>query len=88
MGLGSYILRDASNDEVCFVIRDLEKFRFSTCTSMENYHFAIFKKNCIFPGFYNLGDSHTAQVLGKGKAMMKLTPRKTLSLNEVLYWEK
>ena len=32
-----------------------------------------------------LGDSHTAQVLGKGKVMLKLTSRKTLALNEVLH---
>ena len=32
-----------------------------------------------------LGDSHTAQVLGKGKVMLKLTSGKTLTLNDVLY---
>ena len=32
-----------------------------------------------------LGDSHTAQVLGKGKVMLKLTSGKTLALNDVLY---
>ena len=32
-----------------------------------------------------LGDSHIAQVLGKGKVMLKLTSGKTLALNEVLY---
>ena len=32
-----------------------------------------------------LGDSHTAQVLGKGKVMLKLTSRKTLALNDVLH---
>ena len=32
-----------------------------------------------------LGDSHTAQVLGNGKVMLKLTLRKTLALNEVLH---
>ena len=32
-----------------------------------------------------LGDSHTAQVLGKGKVMMKLTSGKTLALNDVLH---
>ena len=31
-----------------------------------------------------LGDSHTAQVLGKGKVMLKLTLGKTLALNEVM----
>ena len=30
-----------------------------------------------------LGDSHTAQVLGKDKVMLKLTSRKILTLNEV-----
>ena len=30
-------------------------------------------------------DSHTAQVLGKGKVMLKLTSGKTLALNEVLH---
>ena len=34
--------------------------------------------------FY-LGDSHIAQVLGKGKVMLKLTLVKTLALNEVLH---
>ena len=34
--------------------------------------------------FY-LGDSHTAQVLGKGKVMLKLTSRKTLALSNVLH---
>ena len=32
-----------------------------------------------------LGDSHTAQVLRKGKAMLKLTSGKTLALNNVLH---
>ena len=32
-----------------------------------------------------LSDSHTAQVLGKGKVMLKLTSGKTLALNEVLH---
>ena len=32
-----------------------------------------------------LGDSHTAQILGKGKVMLKLTSGKTLALNEVLH---
>ena len=32
-----------------------------------------------------LGDSHTAQVLGKGKVMLKLTSGKTLALNNVLH---
>ena len=32
-----------------------------------------------------LGDSHIAQVLEKGKVMLKLTSGKTLALNEVLY---
>ena len=32
-----------------------------------------------------LGDSHTAQVLGKGKVMLKLTLGKTLTLNNVLH---
>ena len=32
-----------------------------------------------------LGDSHTAQVLGKGKVMLKLTLGKTLTLNGVLH---
>ena len=32
-----------------------------------------------------LGDSHTAQVLGKGKVMLKLTSGKTLALNDVLH---
>ena len=32
-----------------------------------------------------LGNSHTAQVLGKGKVMLKLTWGKTLALNEVLH---
>ena len=32
-----------------------------------------------------LGDSHIAQVLGKGKVMLKLTLGKTLDLNEVLH---
>ena len=32
-----------------------------------------------------LSDSHTAQVLGKGKFMLKLTSRKTLTLSDVLH---
>ena len=32
-----------------------------------------------------LGDSHTAQVLGKGKIMLKLTSGKTLTLSDVLH---
>ena len=32
-----------------------------------------------------LGDSHTAQVLGKDKVMLKLTTRKNLALNDVLH---
>ena len=32
-----------------------------------------------------LGDSHTAQVLGKGKVMLKLTSGKTLVLSDVLH---
>ena len=32
-----------------------------------------------------LGGSHTAQVLGKGKVMLKLTSRKMLALNDVLH---
>ena len=32
-----------------------------------------------------LGDSHTAQVLGKGKVMLKLTLGKTLALNDMLH---
>ena len=32
-----------------------------------------------------LSDSHTAQVLGKGKVMLKLTSGKTLALNNVLH---
>ena len=32
-----------------------------------------------------LGDSHTTQVLGKGKVMLKLTSRKNVALNEVLH---
>ena len=32
-----------------------------------------------------LSDSHTAQVLGKGKVMLKFTSGKTLALNEVLH---
>ena len=32
-----------------------------------------------------LGDSHTAQVLGKGKVMLKLTLGKTIALNDVLH---
>ena len=32
-----------------------------------------------------LSDSHTAQVLGKGKVMLKLTSGKTLALNDVLH---
>ena len=32
-----------------------------------------------------LGDSHTAQVLGKGKVMLKLTSRKTLALKDVMH---
>ena len=32
-----------------------------------------------------LGDSRTAQVLGKGKVMLKLTSGKTLALNDVLH---
>ena len=32
-----------------------------------------------------LGDSHTAQVLGKGKVMLKLTWGKTLALNDALH---
>ena len=32
-----------------------------------------------------LGDSHTTQVLGKGKVMLKLTSGKTLALNDVLH---
>ena len=31
-----------------------------------------------------LGDSHTTQVLGKGKVMLKLTSGKTLALSDVL----
>ena len=38
------------------------------------------KENVVF-----LGDSHTAQVLGKGKVMLKLTLGKTLALNDVLH---
>ena len=34
--------------------------------------------------FY-LGDSHTAQVLGKGKVMLKLTLGKTMALSDVLH---
>ena len=37
-------------------------------------------KNVVY-----LGDSHTAQVLGKGKVMLKLTSGKTLALNDVLH---
>ena len=37
-------------------------------------------KNIVY-----LGDSHTAQVLGKGKVMLKLTSGKTLALNEMMY---
>ena len=44
---GSYILRNDSNDEICFVIRDLEKIS----DFDQNYHFTIFKKIRIFPGF-------------------------------------
>ena len=32
-----------------------------------------------------LGDSHTAQVLGKGKVMLKLTSGKTLALSDALH---
>ena len=32
-----------------------------------------------------LGDSHIAQVLGKGKVMLKLTKGKTSALNDVLH---
>ena len=32
-----------------------------------------------------LGDSHNAQVLGKGKVMLNLTSRKTLALSDVLH---
>ena len=32
-----------------------------------------------------LGDSHIAQVLGKGKVMLKLTSGKTMALNNVLH---
>ena len=32
-----------------------------------------------------LGDSHIAQILGKGKVMMKLTLGKTLALSDVLH---
>ena len=32
-----------------------------------------------------LGDSHTTQVLGKGKVILKLTSGKTLALNDVLH---
>ena len=32
-----------------------------------------------------LGDSHTAQVLGKCKVVLKLNSRKTLTLNEVVH---
>ena len=32
-----------------------------------------------------LGDSHTAQILGKGNVMLKLTSGKTLALNKVLH---
>ena len=32
-----------------------------------------------------LGDSHTAQVLGKGKVMLKLTSENTLALSDVLH---
>ena len=56
--LGSQISRDDSNGEVCFVIQDLENFRFSTCTSAKNYHFSLFQKNCIFPRFYNRQSCH------------------------------
>ena len=37
-------------------------------------------KNVVY-----LGDSHTTQVLGKGKVMLKLTSGKTLALNDVLH---
>ena len=40
------------NDEVRFIIRDLEKFQVSTCTTTVNYCFANVQKNCIFLGFY------------------------------------
>ena len=33
-----------------------------------------------------LGDSHTTQVLGKGKVMLKLNLGKTLALNDVLHF--
>ena len=50
--LGTKISQDDSNGEVRFLIRDLEIFRFSTCTIMTNYRFAIFqKKNAFFQGF-------------------------------------
>ena len=32
-----------------------------------------------------LGDSHTTQVMGKGKVMLKITLGKTLALNDVLH---
>ena len=48
-------MRDDSNGEVHFIIRDLENFSFSTCTTTKNYRFAIFQKNCIFPEFYIIG---------------------------------
>ena len=32
-----------------------------------------------------LGDSHITQILGKGKVMLKLISRKTLSLSDVLH---
>ena len=35
--------------------------------------------------FVYLGDSHTAQFFRKGKVMLKLTSRKTLTLNEMLH---
>ena len=47
---GSWISRDNSNGEVRFVIRDLAKI----LDFDRNYHFTIFQKIRIFPGFTHL----------------------------------
>ena len=51
---GSYISRDDSNDEVRFVIRDLEKFLIFD----RNYHFAIFQKIRFSRGFTKSQDKN------------------------------
>ena len=50
------------------------KDAFTSYTSVGDYEKVVY-----------LGDSHTAQVLGKGKVMLKLTSGKTRALNNVMH---